>query len=189
MPAPQQMLDAAQSRGFVRNNNRLDRKALSRAIAEHLTDGHTTVATSLSKREILLDVLGIGDPDEDALGLISQLLVPIGGWVQRQLDGSGLMLLSASRSTVLKGPGNTQRRIRERGYFISADPDLVTEYELKVAVDRIMDVAARCVERHTFTTSRIPDLIPVAAQLRLQGMQEVQKRLLPPKPDKGGQAA
>jgi hypothetical protein len=181
----EQAIAALQGTRFIKGTGRLDQKTLAGAVATYLVKNCQDVPTGTSNRKVILDVMGIANPDKETRSIISRMMVPMTGWVQRQLNGNGLILMAAQRVTVTKADDGTQHETRERIHFVSADPELVTKYDLEASADRSESAVARTLERHTYTIGRIPALAAASAEIRRQLGARILKRLLPPDDDQG----
>jgi hypothetical protein len=171
------LLQAARDHGYIKANGWLDRSQMSSDIvALMVRDTHTSLDAGIGKRKIAKEILGLENPDQGALNVLSQMLRP-GGPVAKALNGNQTILCPARRIVEYVAPDGTKRRGVETCYFISADDTAIGDTAIESALRPAKRAADLADKKLSFYTQRRPSLLPVVRQKRLETAQYTQLKL------------
>jgi hypothetical protein len=150
--------------GYARGEERVDRAGLATACAALLLEQPVAAAGEIQERalivpEIRFRLLGAvdGEDVESELDLLVGQLTSSDGPVQHKLE-DGVVLCSAQVTRKLSNNGETTVTLRRAGRFVTSSPDLVADYFVAPAVERLVRQGQTLKARLELGVRRVPEL-------------------------------
>lgn len=175
-------------RGFLSADGRVDRQAVAQSIFEFMQEQHTSRATAVSNRALVLHVVGVTNPTPRLTQLISSLMNTTGP-VQKIINGAGGVLLRIRGDEKFESREGVEftRNISLR--WISTDDGEIWTFGVETDLDTYKRKADRSREFFAIVEERRPALAARLSEVKALARKKVEEGLAPALPRPRGRGA